>query len=125
MRNLYYSDDDSEAYGRDDGDPDEDGFGNLAEYQEGFCPVDESDFPFRIVSFSPTNMVWIGGAKSEFTVQHAQVPSSGEDAWSEAQTSGFERNGVTHTVALPVPQLNPWRAFYRVKISASGSQGQR
>ena len=106
MRNLSGSGDS----GADDGDPDGDGFGNLYEFGEGTMPADPMSFPFRVLSFSPTNIVWLGGKTASYSVESAE--SLGVSAaWTELRPA-VPASGITNSV--PVEQSGATR-FFRVK----------
>jgi len=109
MRNLNGAGDS----GADDGDPDGDGFGNLDEFGEGTVPVDPMSFPFKVLSFSPTNIVWLGGKTATYSVETAE--SLGSSAvWTE-WSPAVPASGITNSA--PVEQSGSTR-FFRVRALA-------
>lgn len=102
-------------YVTDEGDPDGDGFGNRAEYDEGTVPVDPLSFPFRVLSFSPTNVVWIGGKTVSYTVETATSLAGGA-GWTETGPA-VSAAGVTNSAAL-APDASAGAGFYRIRARA-------
>lgn len=120
MRNLHcasdggYStlSDDPGDYTTDDGDPDGDGFGNLDEYGEGTVPVDPLSFPFRVLAFSPTNIVWLGGKTAAYKVETAESLGGGA-VWRECAAAS-PAGVVTNSASLQPAQSESSR-FFRVR----------
>ena len=118
MRNLYKASgggyallsDDAAEYTTDDGDPDGDGFGNRREFDEGTVPVDSLSFPFRVLSFSPTNIVWLGGKTATYTIESAQSLER-PTVWTEWGPS-IPASGITNSA--PVEQSGD-RRFFRIR----------
>jgi len=101
-----------EDYTTDGGDPDGDGFGNRAEYDEGTVPVDPMSFPFRILAFSPTNIVWLGGKTATYTIESAPSP----DRSAEWTGCGPSVPACGTTNSAPVEQSGSLR-FFRVRAN--------
>jgi len=121
MRNLFCASgggyealsEDAAEYTTDEGDPDGDGFGNMSEYSEGTVPVDSLSFPFRVLSFSPTNIVWIGGKTATYTIESSSSPErSGE--WVECGEAIPASGSVTNSAAI-VPCSSDAIRFFRIK----------
>ena len=106
---------DAADYVADDGDPDGDGFGNRAEYDEGTVPVDPMSFPFRIISFSPTDIVWLGGKTAAYTVETAS--SLARDAEWSVLGAEMSAAGVTNSASL-APPAGTDAAFFRLRARA-------
>lgn len=106
----------SSQYTSDDGDPDGDGFSNLDEYREGTIPVDAMSCPFKVLSVSPTNIVWIGSKAADFTVE--STSELGADAnWTALGAEASSNGGVTNSASLTPGQGESSARFFRVKAS--------
>ena len=101
------SDDGTDAY-LDGGDPDGDGFDNLTEQREDTNPILDSSFPFRVGSFSLTNLTFVGSVKGRLIVEKCER-LGGE--WRGVWTNDAVRTSTTNRVDL-VP--DPGSGFYRV-----------
>lgn len=121
MRNLYTAggggsavvSGEGSAYTTDDGDPDGDGFGNIAEYGARTVPVDPLSFPFRVLSFSPTNIVWLGGKTATYTVETSDSLVRTAE-WTELGPAVSAGGNVTNSA--PISPLLPGNAhFFRIK----------
>ena len=95
-----------------EGDPDGDGFKNDAEYADGTDPVDDASFPFKVTSFSPTNMAFTGSIKGKLIVETCDR-LGGE--WKGVLTNAQTRTSTQNDVSLPENSTN---AFYRVRHCA-------
>ena len=107
LRNLAGSDDGTDAY-LDGGDPDGDGFDNLTEQREDTNPILDYSFPFRVGSFSLTNLTFVGSVKGRLIVEKCER-LGGE--WRGVWTNDAVRTSTTNRVDL-VP--DPGSGFYRV-----------
>lgn len=106
----------SSQYASDDGDPDGDGFSNLDEYREGTVPVDAMNCQFKVLSVSPTNIVWIGSKAADFTVE--STSKLGADAnWTALGAEASSDGGVTNSASLTPGQGESSARFFRVKAS--------
>ena len=121
MRNLYTAggggsagvSGEGSASPTDDGDPDGDGFGNIAEYGARTVPVDPLSFPFRVLSFSPTNIVWLGGKTATYTVETSDSLVRTAE-WTELGPAVSAGGNVTNSA--PISPLLPGNAhFFRIK----------
>lgn len=104
--------DDSAEYTTDDGDPDGDGFGNRREYDEGTVPVDPLSFPFRVLSFTPTNIVWLGGKTATYTIETSQSLDPSAE-WTECGAT-IPAGGITNSASV-LPVVPDGTRFFRVK----------
>ena len=105
--------DEGSAYTTDEGDPDGDGFGNRTEYDEGTVPVDYLSFPFRILDFSPTNLVWLGGKNASYTIEmSSSLDTSAE--WSDLVGADPNNGTVTNSAAIPSDGYSASR-FFRIR----------
>lgn len=96
----------------DDGDPDGDGFGNRREYDEGTVPVDALSFPFRVLSFTPTNIVWLGGQTATYAIEVSQSLGASAE-WTECGAA-IPAVGVTNSAPV-APAVPEGTRFFRVK----------
>ena len=110
MRNFYGS---GGAATDDGSDPDGDGFDNRAEYEEGTVPVDPMSFPFRVLSFSPTNLVWLGSTAMTYTVETTLSLGSAAE-WSALGPEIPGSEGVTNSVQMARDPEDAAR-FFRIK----------
>ena len=116
MRNLYSTTQGGTSVmsgdATDDGDPDGDGFGNRREYDEGTVPADPLSFPFRVLSFSPTNIVWLGGKTATYTIETSQSLDPSAE-WTECGAS-TPASGITNSAPVS-PVVPDGTRFFRVK----------
>ena len=91
------------------GDPDGDGFANLAEYEDGTDPVDDTSFRFEINAFSPTGMTFTGSVKGKLIVERCERIGG---TWEGVVTNAGPRTGTANTVKLPA--ATGANGFYRV-----------
>lgn len=91
------------------GDPDGDGFVNLAEYEEPTDPWKADEFPFRFTDVTPTNLTFIGSTSGTLSLQHTGHLG---DIWTNLWTDATARPSVTNQIVHPLG--NPPAGFYRL-----------
>ena len=79
------------------GDPDGDGFGNAAEYDDATDPVDDGSFRFRIDAFTPTGMTFTGSVKGNLIVERSDRP---DGPWKGVQTNFPPRTSTANSVRI-------------------------
>lgn len=107
LRKLSGSDDGTDLY-LDGGDPDGDGFDNLTECREDTNPILDSSFPFKISSFSQTNLTFYGSVKGRLSVEKCDRLGN---QWREVWANDTARTSTTNHVNL-APSSGT--GFYRV-----------
>ena len=91
------------------GDPDGDGFDNLAESGDLTDPLNDESFRFTIDAFTKTEMTFTGSVKGNFVVESCERLG---DEWKGVQTLGSPRSSTVNRIRIE--DSDGSNRFYRV-----------